>query len=374
MSIDGKATIGAHLLRPPRHFDDLLGKANAVEGLRNRVRGNTNRTGIILHGPAGVGKRTLARIYAKAIQCQTPTSDGSPCNQCQTCLSIDNETSFGNMEVDAAMVQDTGTVAKELFEKVRYASLADRRVITLANADLFSPRAFDTLLKSLEEMRADVSFIFTATNLKSMRLAGQSRCINYRVRPLAPTEARRYLDAYGDVHKIDCDDRVLDIIVAYAKGFPGELRRACDIVFGSGWATLETTRTALGLDWVEDMAATCQVFLANPRPIEFKRNADDEVDVVEQVRRLRVFLQYVYVQGLHHLPEDGLISDPAFLHLESDVLAKSVAALRERAKGNSSVALWRELATNVLSNDHEGIHVPLAVWESGESVGAPTVN
>ena len=352
----------AQLLRPPRSFAEVLGKANAVAGLRRRIERDAHSTGVILYGPAGVGKATLARIYAKAIQCEAPASDGSPCHRCETCLSVEAGASWGNIEVDAAKAQDERT-AHALVEKIHCLSLADRRVITLLNADLFTPQAFDVLLKSIEDLEDDVAIIFTATDLKAVRLAGQSRCEIYRIRPLGLSEAAPYVRAYCAAKGIGCDDRVLDLIVAYGQGLPGLLGETCERVFGGGESTLASAQSALGLDWVEGMASAWRQVLANPHPLTADWGLPSEVSVGEQVRRVRVLLHYLYVQGLHQLPADNRLLDPALLHLDGNVLSDLVSAFRERAKRTSGGALWRELATIFLSSDHEGVHAPIVVTD-----------
>ncbi len=110
--------------------------------------------------------------------------------------------------------------ARELITIARSQPWTDRRVIAIANADAYEPEAFDVLLKTLEETPSATTFVLLARDLKGIRLAGQSRCVIYRLRPLGPAEAKQQARALFDSHTIVYDERVLDVLVAMSQGMP----------------------------------------------------------------------------------------------------------------------------------------------------------
>lgn len=232
----------------------VLGHARTANALRERVRARRHDTGIILHGPKSVGKRTLARLYARAVLCETPDEAGEACGGCNECRSFIASRPLGYKWLDAVKHGDEKT-ARKLVSELATGSLAARRVIVIANADRCANRVFDRLLKTLEEPKSPTTFILLARALSDVRLAGQSRCELYRLRPLMREDARVHLVNLLSVTGRRVEERVLDVVVAESGGRVGAMHAVLQRLGTLPAITLASVRTTLGHDWVEGVTA-----------------------------------------------------------------------------------------------------------------------
>lgn len=236
-----------------RHFDHITGHERAIARLRERLNADKNETSIILHGPSGLGKRSLARVYAASLLCEGSPSGPKPCGSCPACDEVHGEGGWNFLTFDPIEGEaDKEKRSKNLREKVRYPPMnGRRRVIQIDNADKFTDGAFDPLLKVLEEAKYPRTFVLVATRLQNVRLAGQSRSIGIRLRRLAPDELRRFTLQLCQVNKIACTNAVLDALLAESDGRPG---RAAALLKGMRQRkdmSLIGLKAAAGREWLE---------------------------------------------------------------------------------------------------------------------------
>ena len=276
---------------PPRTFADVIGHEKAAEGLRNRFASQGHNTGVILYGPAGVGKRTLARVYARTLLCEGLLGAGaSPCMDCHVCEYFDTHGSFGFIELDAAR-ENASENMRKIVADLRYQPLAKYRVCVVANADDGAAgAAVDALLKTLEESPVSTTFIFLARNLKNVRATGRSRCVAYRLRPLSTAESKRLcvamLMSYGAV----CDDEsALNVLVASGYGLPGRLQESCSKVARADFFTLENIRRVLGFDWVNPSISYWRTLLGKAHPADSALELPPDVAAREAVSASGLF-------------------------------------------------------------------------------------
>ncbi len=156
----------------------------------------------------------------------------------------------GCIEVDGAR-NDIGSVTDQTVKLVQSgAILTDRFVFVIRNADRYPPEAFDKLLKPMEDS-GRASFVLLAPDRASVRLAGQSRCFDYRVRPLDREEAERFLREVLAERGLTCDEAVLGSMIDAGEGLPERLLENCEVVATAGSASLDAIRARLGLGWAE---------------------------------------------------------------------------------------------------------------------------
>ena len=336
----------------PRRFEEVVGQTRAIKGLRERVSQWKLSGGVVLYGPEGVGKRTIARLFAKALLCDASQPSGSPCDRCSACLDFNRGCSFGYTELDARHGKPLET-ARGLVAEVRSGFLADRTVVVIRNADLYKPQEVDVFLKTLEEPSAQTSFVLLATDLKRMRVTVQSRCAHYRLRPLPPQEIKQLCEMLSKAYGMRFDEPILDLLAVASRGLPGQLRQLIAHFAGDEEITLATVRQKLGFDWADAMIAYWNAILVEGEPPDELCNLITGADPDESMRRLRVFLHHFYAHELHQPPVD-VIADPALMHIEKSAWNAFVARFNERANASdmSPQELWHALAISVLSGDH----------------------
>lgn len=245
---------------PPISLGDMVGHAGAVRRLRRRFADNRHQTALLLYGPKGVGKATLARAYVRALLCSGLREDRSlPCGKCEACNGF--QAGVGNLdflEFDA----QTSADATYVREFLKTAPFGQRRVVLAKKFDLASPSFVDALLKPLEEGDEDGPkqtghgqrpvLIFLASDLRGVRQAGQSRCQIERLRALEGNERAELCGRVFGARSISfSDETARKLVLAGCRGLPGVLVAAANAIKVGEFVTAAELRRALGFDWVD---------------------------------------------------------------------------------------------------------------------------
>lgn len=165
----------------PKTWDDVIGQDGVVKSLKDDVVAHRKYTGYLFSGPRGCGKTTLAWILAKAVNCTNLLPDGSPCNECEVCRSIDNQTSLGVRYVSAANLVGVAGV-RELTSLAYRKSTIRRQVFIVDEIQSYKPEAFDAFLIPLESDNMDSLFIFCTTDIKKVPKTFTSRVQQRNIR------------------------------------------------------------------------------------------------------------------------------------------------------------------------------------------------
>ncbi len=201
----------------PLKFSEAVGQDAIVTTLKNQIR--TERIGhaYLFCGTRGTGKTTLAKIFAKAVNCEDP-KDGEPCGECSTCRQIAEGNTVNVVEMDAASNNGVDNI-RQIVEEVEYSpSTGKYRVYIVDEAHMLSGSAFNALLKTLEEPPAYVIFILATTEVNKLPITILSRCQRYDFRRLSQSEITGRMKELAKTEGLEIEDKAYDFVARCADG------------------------------------------------------------------------------------------------------------------------------------------------------------
>lgn len=209
--------VSARKYRPQR-FDEVVGQESTTLTLKNAIRNKQLAHSFLFCGSRGIGKTTIARIFAKTINCKDLQPDGEACNQCDSCLSFNRNASFNIIELDAASKNSVEDI-RELIEQVQYAPQnAEYKVFIIDEVHMLSSNAFNAFLKTLEEPPAYAKFILATTEKHKILPTILSRCQIYDFKRISVDDIQSHLKKIAVKENIEADDNSLNLIAQKADG------------------------------------------------------------------------------------------------------------------------------------------------------------
>ena len=209
--------VSARKYRPQR-FDEVVGQEATTQTLKNAIKNKQLAHSFLFCGSRGIGKTTIARIFAKTINCKDLQTDGEACNQCDACLSFNNNASFNIIELDAASKNSVDDI-RELIEQVQYAPQnAEYKVFIIDEVHMLSSSAFNAFLKTLEEPPAYAKFILATTEKHKILPTILSRCQIYDFKRISIEDIQQHLKKIAVKENIDADENSLNLIAQKADG------------------------------------------------------------------------------------------------------------------------------------------------------------
>jgi len=202
----------------PTSFDTVVGQQALTTTLKNAVSSGKLAHAYLFCGPRGVGKTTCARIFAKAINCLTPTADGEACGQCESCQAFNEQRSFNIFELDAASNNSVEHI-KTLMEQTRIPPQVGKyKVFIIDEVHMLSTAAFNAFLKTLEEPPAHVIFILATTEKHKILPTILSRCQIYDFERMTVRDTIDHLKQVAQKEGITVEDEALAVIAEKADG------------------------------------------------------------------------------------------------------------------------------------------------------------
>lgn len=233
----------------PQTFGDIVGQEAIVTTLKNALKFNRVAHAYLFCGSRGTGKTTLARLFAKALNCQALTADQEPCNQCSSCLEITSGRCLDVLEIDGASNRGIDDI-RQINETVGYASSSGKyKIYIIDEVHMLTKEAFNALLKTLEEPPPNVKFFFATTEFHKVLPTIISRCQRFDLNRINPALIAQKLRRISKELNIDVKDGALELIAHIAEGGLRDAESLFDqlICYTEGPITEESVSQALGL-------------------------------------------------------------------------------------------------------------------------------
>ena len=210
----------------PKTFDEVLGQEHITTTLKNQIKSNNIGHAYLFAGTRGTGKTSTAKIFSRAVNCLNPI-DGNPCNQCEICKGILNESIMDVIEMDAASNRKIEDI-RELKDKVIYPPAKARyKIYIIDEVHMLTTQAFNALLKTLEEPPKHLIFILATTELQKLPQTILSRCQRFDFKRISSMDIVTNMQRIRDKLNIKIDDRVLKLI---ARNSDGAMRDALSLL------------------------------------------------------------------------------------------------------------------------------------------------
>lgn len=202
----------------PTTFESVVGQQALTQTLRNAIRSNRLAHAYLFCGPRGVGKTTCARIFAKTINCLTPTAEHEACNQCESCTAFNEQRSYNIHELDAASNNSVDDI-RSLIDQVRIPpQIGKYSVYIIDEVHMLSQGAFNALLKTLEEPPSYAIFILATTEKHKILPTILSRCQVYDFTRITVADTIRHLQYVAQQEGITVGEQALNVVAQKADG------------------------------------------------------------------------------------------------------------------------------------------------------------
>ena len=231
----------------PKKFEELMGQEHVVTVLVNALAQQRLHHAYLFTGTRGVGKTTIARIFAKSLNCEIGIT-ATPCGKCDTCLEIDQGRFVDLLEIDAASktkVDDT----REILDNVQYAPTRGRyKVYLIDEVHMLSRHSFNALLKTLEEPPEHVKFILATTDPQKLPVTVLSRCLQFHLKALTVSQIETKLIEILAQERVNHEDGTLTLLAKAARGSMRDSLSLTDqaVAQGQGNITLGNIQQMLG--------------------------------------------------------------------------------------------------------------------------------
>ncbi len=332
--------------RPPV-FEDVKGQDHIITTLKNQIRSDRVGHAYLFCGTRGTGKTSVAKILAKAVNCENPI-DGSPCGQCEMCKEIATGNSMNVIEIDAASNNGVDNV-REIIDEVSYSpTKGKRKVYIIDEVHMLSAGAFNALLKTLEEPPSYVMFILATTEVHKIPITILSRCQRYDFHRITIDTIEGRLRQVVDAEGIQVEERALRYIAKTADGSMRDSLSLLDQCIAFNYGEELTYDKVLGVLGAVDTEVFQKLFSAL-----YTQDANSALtilsDVVIQGRELTQFVNdFVwYLRNLMLVQASDQMEDVV------DISTDNLKSLKEQAEGADTdtilrfIRIFSELSSNI---------------------------
>ena len=349
----------------PSNFSEVVGQEHILRALENSIEHNKLHQAYIFSGTRGVGKTTIARVFAKCLNCQNGEMPQLvPCDQCAACLEIKAGRHIEFLEVDAASRTGVDDM-RELLESVQYKPANARfKIYLIDEVHMLSKSSFNALLKTLEEPPPHVIFLMATTEVEKVPKTVLSRCLQLNLKVIPETKIYDHLESLLKLESIKYDEESVRLIANSAKGSIRDGLTLLDqaIAHGNGLLDAEEVKALLGtIDESYIIELVNQVALSDGDGAYLALNKITELNVeYEQVLKIiiSVFHKISLHQQLQNSNEEAIIKlaesiDPQMIQLHYEIALNSLAKfhVHPHPKQALELCILRMLAFQPMSEE-----------------------
>ena len=282
----------------PKSFSEVIGQDNAVIALRNIIKNKNFHNGYIFSGTRGVGKTTLGRLFAKALNCSNYAEEsGNPCGVCSNCVEIQKNSHLDLIEIDAASRTGVDDM-RELLDSVQYRpSQGKYKVYLIDEVHMLSIQSFNALLKTLEEPPSHVIFIMATTETHRIPKTIVSRCLQFNLKLVTDELIKSNINKIFKEEDVTSDDKSIDLLVELAKGSVRDSLTLSDQAISHCDGNL-TEELISQLHGVLDLSSTTKLFEA-----VFNNDVSSVVEELKRYQSLDVNYEILFDRSLSFLHE-----------------------------------------------------------------------
>ena len=313
----------------PQKFSDVVGQHHVTKTLQNAIIRNKESHAYLFSGPRGTGKTSIAKVFAKALNCQYET-DGEPCNECELCRSITDGSANDVIEIDAASNNGVDEI-RNIRDKVKYAPAeAEFKVYIIDEVHMLTTGAFNALLKTLEEPPAHAIFILATTEPHKIPATIISRTQRFDFKSLDIEEITERLEFVAQQENTAYDKEALSYIARIAEGGMRDALSIMDqvIAFSSDEITMQDAVMITGGIERDELNEWMKFIEQKDSEAAFKKfhqMIDEGKDPTRLIHELVYFIRDIIL--MKHSGE--ILEETAFVHVEDELLYKMVDVLND---------------------------------------------